>query len=254
MERITFPFLISVVVHVGLFAGALSIPARRAPPPKKKVEIVVVEKKKPPEPEVTPEPSPEPPPPPPPPKAVPKPVPKKADTPPPSREPPPPPDAPPPPPPQGFSLDMEATVTAGDGPAVRAVEGGGNMFADPKAGGDPGKKTAERPPAPQGRGTNPLAQGEGLVEPKVLTPERDREPPYTEEAKEREIEGELLLRVTVDEAGRVAEVKVIKGLGYGLDEAAVKHVKAKFRFEPARLNGTPISRQITIPITYELER
>ena len=55
----------------------------------------------------------------------------------------------------------------------------------------------------------------------VTTPERDREPPYTTDAREREIEGQLVLRINIDERGRISDVKLVKGLGYGLDEAAI---------------------------------
>jgi protein TonB len=254
MDRIPITLVLSLMVHAALFVGALNIPARAAPV-KKKVEIRVVEKKPPPPPPPSPPPS-ESPKPSPPPEPAKRPPPKKAPQPPPSDEPPPPPPPPsaPPPPPQGFSLDMEATVTAGDGPAVRAVEGGGNMFADPNKGGDPGKKTTERVAPPTGTGNDPRARGEGLVEPQVTTPERDREPPYTTDAREREIEGQLVLRINIDERGRISDVKLVKGLGYGLDEAAIAHVKAKWRFEPARLNGQPIARSIVVPINYSLER
>lgn len=256
MDRIPFTLIVSLMVHAALFMGALNIPAR-AVPVKKKVEIRVVEQKPPPPPPPPSPPPSEPPKPSPPPEPAKRPPPKKAPQPPPSNEPPPPPpppSAPPPPPPQGFSLDMEATVTAGDGPAVRAVEGGGNMFADPNKGGDPGKKTTERVAPPTGTGTDPRARGEGLVEPQVTTPDRDREPPYTTEAREREIEGQLVLRISIDERGRITDVKLVKGLGYGLDEAAIAHVRAKWRFEPARLNGQPIARAIVVPINYSLER
>lgn len=257
MERITLPLILSMAVHVGVLLGALNLPTKSAPAKKKPVEITVVEKKPPPPPP-PPSPPPEEPkpsPPPPPPTPVKRPPPpKNAPAPPPTNEPPPPPPSTPPPPPQAFSLDMEATVTAGDGPSVKAVEGGGNMFADPTKGGDPGKKTPERVAPQQGRGTDPTARGEGMVEPRQITPSRDLEPPYTEEAKEREIEGQLLVRISVDASGRITAVKVVKGLGYGLDEEAVRHIKAKWRFEAARLDGVPMAREITVPINYSLDR
>ncbi len=254
MERITLPLILSVMVHVGVLIGASSLPAKRTVEKKKPTEITVVKKVPPPPPPPPPPPS-EPPKPTPPPEPVKRPPPpKNTPAPPPSDEPPPPPPPVPPPPPQAFSLDMEATVTAGDGPAVKAVEGGGNMFADPTKGGEPGKKVTERTPPQSGRGTDPTARGEGMVEPRQITPERDLRPDYTEEAREREIEGQMLLRIWVDETGRITDVKVIKGLGYGLDELAVRHIKAKWKFEAARLNGVPVARAIPVPINYSLER
>lgn len=245
----------SIALHVGVLYVAARTPA--PPPPKKKtvVELKVVE----PKPEPPPPPPPSPPPPPPeapPPKPEPKPLKKPEKAPPPQAEPPPPPppEAPPPPPPQAFSLDMEATVTAGDGPAVKAVEGGGNMFADPQLGGEPGKKTDVRTPPPSGQGDDPTARGEGLVEPAWIVSDRDREPPYSDEAREREIEGRMIVRVFVGLDGRVEQVKVVKPLGSGLEELAIKHIKAKWRFEPARRDGKPFAKWIDVPINYSLER
>jgi len=243
------PVIVSLSVHIALFVIATRFP--NTPPPLKKktvVEMKVIEP--PPSPSATPEP---PPPPPPPPKAEPK-IKKAPDkAPPASAEPPPPPPVAPPPPPV-FSLDMESTVSGGDGPAVKAVENGGNMFADPKTPGTPGPKVEERVAPQVGRGTDPTARGEGRIEPKPITPDRDVRPPYTDEAREREIEGQLRLRILIGADGKIEQIKVVKSLGYGMDEAAIKHIKAKWKFEPARNNGVPFATWIDVPITYELER
>ena len=56
---------------------------------------------------------------------------------------------------------------------------------------------------------------------------------YTPEALENAVEGAVIVRILVDEQGRVAEAKLVKGLGYGLDEKALEDVR-KIRFEAAR--------------------
>lgn len=254
-SRVSAGFAVSLCLHGGLLYAATNV---EPPPPEKKpekVELRVVEAKKP-----------EPPPPPPPPEKPPEPEPPKpepapkkrelapppkADTPP----PPPPPSAPPPPPPQGFSVDLESTVAAGPGPAVVAVEGGGNLFADPSKGGDPGKRQAAPPPPPRGSpdgvegGTGPASEP-----PEWLISDEERKPPYNERATALEVEGTVVLQLTVGEDGRVQAAKVLKGLGYGLDEASVDWAKKKYRFKPGRRNGKPVAMTLTVNLNFELER
>lgn len=251
MTRLLPPLVFSLVVHAGLFVGALAVD----PPAKKKkprtLEVAIVEPKKPVPPEVVPSPEPEKPPEPV--KPPPKPPEKKVAPAPPKEEAPPPPPAPPPKP-VAFSVDMESTVTGGEGPVVAAVEGGGNLFADPKKGGEPGPKQVERPPPPpSGRGKDPSATGEDVTEPIPLLSEDQRRPPYTQEALSREVEGVMLVELLIGEDGSVREAVLRKGLGYGLDEAALKFIKERYRFKPATFRGKPISRRISFPITYAID-
>ncbi len=75
---------------------------------------------------------------------------------------------------------------------------------------------------------------------------------YPEEAKKNEIEGTVLLKLTIDENGNVTEVKVIKGLGYGLDEASVAAIR-KFKFKPATKDGENVVYSITYNYSWYLE-
>ncbi len=171
--------------------------------------------------------------------------------------PPPAPDnAPPPPPPTAFAVDMSSTVVAGKGPAVRAVEGGGNAFANPNDDTLPlGEKRTAPPPPPAGDGD--AAPGEGYEiteEPKWAIPEADKLPPYPEAAREAQITGRVMLRVYVDTSGRVARVRVLKPLGGGCTEAAVRWAKTRWRFTPARAGPEPVGMWITVPVTFILDR
>lgn len=209
----------------------------------------------------------EPPPPPPPPKeeVIPPPnvVPKRVkrrtaknivkDAPPPAA--PPPPTAAPPPPRFAFSVDMSSTVQGGD-VAVPTVEGGGNMFADPArdAALPKGKGTKPAPP-PTGSGKDgPPDAYQITEEPRFLTPDTERAPPYPEEAKAKELQGNVLLRVYVNEQGRVSRVKVLERLGGGCTEAAVRWAKSKWRFSPAKAGEEPVGMWITVPVRFVLER
>ncbi len=92
--------------------------------------------------------------------------------------------------------------------------------------------------------------------PKIVTkpiPKKVFRPKYTKLAEEEEIEGKIILSLTIDKKGNVIKAKIIKGLGYGLDENALKAVK-KFKFLPAVLsNGKTKKTRITYTINFILE-
>ncbi|MGZ3404886.1 MAG: energy transducer TonB [Polyangia bacterium] len=150
----------------------------------------------------------------------------------------------PPPPPQGFSVDSHKTVESSS-VAVAAREGGGNMFADPDDGAPPAPKTtAPAPPPPPPR----------FEPPQMLTDELSRLPPYPSAALRAEIDGQVLLRVCIGTTGAVDTVEVVKGLGFGCDEAASSWAKSHWRFRPARRLGTPVSYCIMQPVRFQLQR
>jgi periplasmic protein TonB len=59
------------------------------------------------------------------------------------------------------------------------------------------------------------------------------QPGYTEEARKAKLQGRLLLQVLVGADGRTGRVRVLQGLGMGLDESAVAAVRS-WKFSPAR--------------------
>ena len=83
---------------------------------------------------------------------------------------------------------------------------------------------------------------------------KDRPTPvYPEAARRAEIEGVVELLVWIDESGKVLKVKVAKGLGYGLDEAAVAAVKAA-RFNPGKRGAEAVAvGPVRIPFRFVLE-
>lgn len=68
---------------------------------------------------------------------------------------------------------------------------------------------------------------------------------YTAEAAREKIDGEVVLQVTISEDGSVRDPKVMKSLGYGLDEAAMKSV-VQWKYRPGRKEGVPINVVATI--------
>lgn len=66
-------------------------------------------------------------------------------------------------------------------------------------------------------------------------------------------ESRVLLRLTIDEKGRLLNVEVLEGAGYGFTESAVEAVK-KSTFLPAKKEGKPISSRAILPIKFTLRR
>lgn len=66
-------------------------------------------------------------------------------------------------------------------------------------------------------------------------------------------EGRVLLRLTIDERGRLLNVEVIEGAGHGFTESAVEAVK-KSTFLPAKKEGKPIFSRALLPIKFTLRR
>ena len=76
---------------------------------------------------------------------------------------------------------------------------------------------------------------------------------YPELAQRFRIEGEVDVQVTVDQDGNVADAKVIKGIGFGCDEAALKAVKAT-KFNPIISGDEKVTTQLTLPIVFKIKK
>jgi protein TonB len=239
---------IAIGLHAGLMAAVVKIdPARfHAESP---IEIQIDDPPLPP-PEVKPA-APEPPPP------RPEPRPKiamhRAPTPAPTpvpHEPPPPSEAPPKAnePPPVFGVNLDSTV-AGPGEGM-AVPVGNSLMTRP------GKPAKPAQPAPSGDGTQPFTPAADIyiahyAEPLYIVNGDDI---YPDEARRMGIEGVVVLKLGIDETGKVVLVKVIERAGHGFDEAASKAMwKAKFK--PAQGNdGHPLPSSIKYTYRFELNR
>jgi TonB family protein len=76
-------------------------------------------------------------------------------------------------------------------------------------------------------------------------------PSYSPEARELHLEGQVSMEVVFQASGAVKVVRIIKGLGHGLDEAA-QQAALQVRFKPATRAGTPVDTNATISITFEI--
>jgi TonB family protein len=77
------------------------------------------------------------------------------------------------------------------------------------------------------------------------------EPSYTEAARAAKLQGTVVLYVEVNPTGVATNVKVVKSLGLGLDEEAIKAVK-EWKFKPGQKDGTPVTVAATIEVNFRL--
>jgi len=76
---------------------------------------------------------------------------------------------------------------------------------------------------------------------------------YPQIARETGIQGKEYLLIYIDEKGNVDDVKVLKGLGAGCDEAAINGVK-DVKFTPGENNGKPVKVKLSLAITFKLQQ
>ena len=76
-------------------------------------------------------------------------------------------------------------------------------------------------------------------------------PEYTDEARSARIEGTVSLELEFAAAGDVRVLRVVRGLGHGLDEAAHRAALG-IRFKPAQSDGRPVDFRTTVHITFRL--
>src|SRR5450631_3013094 len=76
-------------------------------------------------------------------------------------------------------------------------------------------------------------------------------PVYTEEARSLKLEGEVLLEVSFSANGTLHVNRVVRGLGHGLDEAAIAAAN-KIRFKPALRAGQPVDSTAVVHVTFQM--
>jgi len=100
----------------------------------------------------------------------------------------------------------------------------------------------------QGQGQQPAPPPGNVSDPRPVSAPQ---PEYTPEARDARIQGTVELRSTVREDGTVKVESVVRGLGYGLDEAAIAAVE-KWKFIPAKKDGKPVSATIGLLVNFSL--
>jgi periplasmic protein TonB len=230
-------FGVSAALHA---AGVLAL--ARLPPAAARSEDVTVEIV-----EVAPPPEPPPAAPPPratglaPPRAAPR-APAPTPSPPPPNQPPPPDAAPPARAPVRIGVSLSASTSAGG----VAAPAGNTLYGEvPRTAPDPADVKPYR--------------SERYVPPTQVTvlprPVGECRPPtdeYPEAALRLGIEGVVVLSLTIDEKGAIADARVLEDPGHGLGEAAVRSLRKHCRFEPARRGGDPVATTLRFKVRFEL--
>lgn len=112
-----------------------------------------------------------------------------------------------------------------------------------------------------------IPQAPAPVRPKVLVPRHVEaacteepvkahplnivKPSYTESARQARVQGSVVIEVLVDERGEVGSVRVVKGLGYGLDEVALDAAR-RFHFTPATRCNRPVAGPLILGMRFTL--
>jgi TonB family protein len=117
------------------------------------------------------------------------------------------------------------------------------------------------------RGGTVKTSGFTNVEPVKLAPPRREEvdkrdtnpvqiiskptPAYTADARAAKVEGEVLLEVEFSASGKLRVLRIVRGLGHGLDESAVRAAE-QIRFKPATRGGAAINSTATLHIVFQM--
>ena len=245
--RVLALFALSLLLHgvIGLLMSRLSLR-----PPLKPQEAITIDVLAPPKPKPSP-PEPakvEPPKPPPPIKLVRAPRRPPQELPRAQKPPPPPSQAPPPtveakndaPPVVLPGITLESTSSAGG----FAVNTGNTLY------GDPGRKGHDASAAKPYKAQRYVAQAQVSELPSISF-KPDINQFYPPEAKRKEIEGDVILRIIIDDDGTVAKAEVLTDPGEGLGAAAAKAIR-EFKFNPGKLNGTAVATTITFTVHFQM--
>jgi TonB family protein len=104
-------------------------------------------------------------------------------------------------------------------------------------------------PAPATVQSRPAAQAAAKIVPvEILSKEK---PIYTEEARAKRIEGEVLIEAVFEATGKIRVLRIVRGLGYGLDDAAVRAAQ-QIRFKPELKDGQPSDSTAVVHIIFQL--
>jgi TonB family protein len=97
-------------------------------------------------------------------------------------------------------------------------------------------------------GGNVFRVGNGITPPVLLS---KTEPRYSEEARRAKYQGSAMLYAQIDPSGEAGHIRVIKGLGLGLDQKAVEAL-GKWKFKPGYKDGKPVIVEATIEVNFRM--
>jgi TonB family protein len=147
------------------------------------------------------------------------------------------------------------------GPANPSKAGNINQAGSPNLPGGPGygngtggaqgaRGTLASAPGPKGNGAGTGAAATGGATTGVAILSKPN-PSYSTEARTIKLEGDVVLEVIFLASGQLQVIRVVSGLGHGLDEAAIQAAKM-IRFRPAERNGQAVDFHAHVRIEFRL--
>jgi protein TonB len=97
-------------------------------------------------------------------------------------------------------------------------------------------------------GGGPKRIGGGVSAPELIF---SVEPEFSEEARKAKVAGNVLVNLWVDTNGMPTHVRVIRGVGMGLDEKAIEAVR-QYKFRPAKENGKPVLVELNVEVNFQI--
>lgn len=76
---------------------------------------------------------------------------------------------------------------------------------------------------------------------------------YPDQAREAGIEGKVTVKFVVNEDGDISDAQVLRGIGGGCDQEALRVVKSMPKWKPGKQNGRAVKVYFTLPVTFRLE-
>ncbi len=134
------------------------------------------------------------------------------------------------------------------GPPSSGPGTGGGIGTGTGGGVGPGKGGGVGPGEGGGIGGGVFRVGGGVSAPSILY---RVEPTYSEEARKAKYQGVVVLSAIVRKDGTIEILKVIRGLGLGLDENAISALK-QWKFRPGMRNGIPVDVALNIEVNFSL--
>jgi protein TonB len=134
------------------------------------------------------------------------------------------------------------------GPPSNGMGSGGGIGSGSGGGIGSGNGAGLGPGSGGGFGGGAFRVGGGVSQPAVIY---KVDPEYSEEARKAKYSGTVLLQLVVDVDGKAKNIKIVKGVGLGLDEKAVEAVQ-KWKFTPGKKNGSPVPVYATVEVNFRL--
>lgn len=77
---------------------------------------------------------------------------------------------------------------------------------------------------------------------------------YPEQAQIKEIEGTVTLELTISPSGKISNIDIKKGLGYGCDEEAIRLINEGPKWNPAERDGNKVEEKIKVRVKFKIDK